>query len=58
MVVAACGEERGLVAEAGLLLEPEGVTPEGERTIEIGHLQVDVADVDAGVEDLAHRWPA
>ncbi len=53
VVVAARGDERGLVTHWRLLLETEDVPPEGECAIEIGHLQVDVPDVDARVEQ---RW--
>ena len=50
VVIAARGDERRLVAHPRLLLEAEDVAPEPERTIEIRHLQVHMADVDARVE--------
>jgi hypothetical protein len=50
VVVAAGRDERGLVAETRLLLEPENVAPEPERAVEIRDLQVDVPDVDARID--------
>jgi len=50
MVVSARGDERSLVAHPCLLLEAEHVAPETECAVEIGHLQVDVSDVDARVD--------
>ena len=50
VVIAARGDERSLVAHARLLLEPEHVAPEGECAVEVGHLEVDVPDIDARVE--------
>jgi hypothetical protein len=41
------------VTHACLLLEAEHVAPEGERAIDFRHLQVDVSNVDARVEQ---RW--
>ena len=38
-----------------LYLEAEDVRVEDKRTIYVGHLQVDVPDVDAGVDRSAHR---
>jgi hypothetical protein len=50
MVVAACGDECSLVAHARLLLEAEHADVERKGTVDVGHLQVDVADVDAGID--------
>ena len=50
VVVAAGADERGLLAVALLQLEPEHAAPEAERAVEIGHLQMDVPDVDARVD--------
>ena len=59
VVVAAGRDERRLVAEALLQLEAEHAAVERERAIDVGHLEVDVADVDAGVDrlrrELSHR---
>ena len=52
VVVAAGGEERGLVAQALRHVEAEHVSVERERTVDVRDLQVDVADVDAGVDRL------
>ncbi len=62
VVVAASRDEHGLVAHSRLLLEAEDVPPESERTVEIGHLQMDVPDVYARVEShiferTLARWP-
>ena len=50
VVVAACGDERRLRAGAGLLLEAEDAAVEADRPLEIRDLQMDVADVDAGID--------
>ena len=50
VVVAACGDERRLRAVPRLLLEAEDAAVEVERPLEIGDLQVDVADVDARID--------
>ena len=49
-MVAAGRDERGLVAVPLHHVEAEDVAVEGERAVDVGDLQVDVADVDAGVE--------
>jgi hypothetical protein len=54
VVVAAGGEERRLVAQLLLELEAEHVTVEGNRTVEIRDLQMDVTDVGAGVDRFTH----
>ena len=51
MVVPTGREEHGARRLAGDL-EPERIPPEAERPLEIGHLQVDVADLDPSVD----RW--
>ena len=50
VVVVARRDERRLVAVALLHLEPEHVAVEAERAVDVGHLQVDVSDVDAGID--------
>ncbi len=54
VVVAAGGEERGLVAQLLLELEPEHVAVERDRTVEIGDLQVHVSDIRPRVDRLRH----
>jgi len=53
VVVAAGREERRLVAHALHLVEAEDVAVEAERAVDVRHLQVDVPDVDSGID--AHR---
>ncbi len=53
MVVAARGDECGLVPQPLLQLESEHAGVERERAIDVRHLQMDVADVDARI-DRAH----
>jgi deazaflavin-dependent oxidoreductase (nitroreductase family) len=55
VVVAAGREEDGLIPVARLLLEAEHADVEVERTLDVRHLEMDVADVDAWVNRLAHR---
>src|SRR6266540_7112652 len=50
MVVAARGDEGGLVADARLLLEAQHLDIERERAVDVGHLQMNMADVDAGID--------
>ncbi len=50
VVVAAGRDECGLIAGPLLELEAEDPAVEGEGTFEVGDLQVDVADVDAGID--------
>ena len=50
VVVVAGGDERGLVAHPLLQLEAEHADVEAERALDVGDLQVDVADVDAGID--------
>jgi hypothetical protein len=54
MVVAARRDERCLVAVALLLLEAEDVPVEGERSIEIRHLQMYVPNVYARIDRSSH----
>jgi hypothetical protein len=55
MVVVAAGRDEGrLAAEALLELEAEHVAPEAERAVEIGDLQVDVADPHARIDRCRH----
>ena len=53
VVIAACREERGLVPHALHLVEAENVAVEAERAVDVRDLQVDVPDVDSGID--AHR---
>lgn len=53
MVVATSRDEGGLIANPLLQLEAQGVAVERERPIQIGYLQVNVADVDAGIDWVA-----
>ncbi len=46
MVVAARRQERRARPEALLQLEAEHVAVEAKRSLEVGHLQVDVTDAD------------
>ena len=55
MVVAAGGDEGRVVADPLLQLEAEHAAVEVQRPVEVGHFEVDVADVDAGVDRLSHR---
>ena len=50
VVVPASGEERRLVAELLLELEAEHVAVEGDRALEVGNLEVHVADADARID--------
>ena len=50
VVVVAGGDERGLIAHPLLQLEAEHADVEAERTLDVGHLQANVADVDAGID--------
>ena len=55
VVVAAGGDERGLVAAAVLELEAEHADVEGERAVEVADLEVNVADVDAWIDAHSSR---
>ena len=62
VVVAAGGDEGRLVAQPLLELEAEHPAVEVERAVEVGDLEVDVADVDAGIDRsggglCGHRLP-
>ena len=60
VVVAAGRDEGGLVADPLLQLEAEHAAVELERAVEVGHFEVDVADVDAGIDRVrlvSHRAP-
>ena len=51
MVVVTTGrDERGLVAVTLHLLEAEDVAVEPERTVDVAHLQMNVADVHAWID--------
>ena len=53
-MLAAGGDEGGLIFEARLYLEAEHAAIEAERALDVGHLEMDVADVHARVDRLAH----
>jgi len=55
MVIVACGDERGAVAVALFQLEAEHATIEAERPLDVGDLEMDMADPDARVDRLADR---
>ena len=61
MVVAAGRDEGGVGAVALHQLEAEHAAVEVERAVDVGDLEVDVADVDAGIDRLwrlrRHRAP-
>ena len=57
VMVTAGGDERGLRAEALHEFEAEHVAVEGERAVEVGDLEVDVADADVRGE-CGHDPPA
>ena len=50
MVIAARRDEGGFVAQTLLQLEAEDARVEGERALDVGHLEVDVADVYTGID--------
>ena len=52
VVITASGKKRGLGAVALGELEAEDVVVEVERAVEVGDLEVDVADVYAGMNGL------
>jgi hypothetical protein len=54
VVIAARGEERGLVAHALGETETEDTVVEGDGPLEVGDFEVDVADVGA-CRDWGHR---
>jgi hypothetical protein len=49
VVVAARGDERRLISHALLKLETENAAVEVERALDVGNLEMNVADVDARV---------
>ncbi len=54
MVVATGRDEGRLITETGLQLEAEHTAVEAERAVEIRHLEMDVTDLDTGVDWRAH----
>ena len=54
VMITAGGDKRGLGAVALGELETEDAAVEGEGALQIGHLQMNVADADAGVDGGAH----
>ena len=54
MVVVAGREKRRLVAHALLEVEAEDVAVEDDRTIEVGHLEMNMADLDTRIERRGH----
>jgi len=55
MVVAACAEEGRIVAEALSHLKPQHVAVEREGSVDVRDLEVNVPDVDARIDRLAHQ---
>ena len=55
MVVATGRDEGRLVADPLLQLEPENATVEVKGAVDVRHFQVDVADVDPGVDRLSRH---
>ena len=53
MVVAPGGEKRRLVTHPLRDVEAEHAVPEGERAVDIRHLQVGMTDVDARIQSHA-----
>lgn len=49
-MISACSDERGLAAVALHQLEPKHTAIERERSLEISHLEMDMADSDARVD--------
>jgi hypothetical protein len=54
VVVAAGAEEGGGRAHPLRQLEAQHALVERQRAVEVGDLQVDVADVDAGIDGVCH----
>jgi len=51
MMVTARGKKCGIAAVLLGQLETENIAVESQRPVKIGHLQVNVADPDAGIKD-------
>ena len=58
MVIVAGAEERSGVTHALRDLEAEHAVVEGQRPIQVGDLQVHVADLGAGIYSLRHDIPS
>ena len=56
VVISARGEECGLPAVALRDLEAQNIPIELQRTIEVRHFQVDVADADLRMQRAVERW--
>jgi hypothetical protein len=54
VVIAAGGNERRLRAITLGQFETENVAIEAKRALEVGHLQMDVADASAGIDRCRH----
>src|SRR4051794_36155988 len=54
VVVAARGQEGQLITDAAGDAEAEHVAVEGERAVEVRHLQVHMADLGAGIDRRVH----
>ena len=57
MVVVAAGRDEGGAGAAGGHLEAQHAAVEIERPLQVGDLQVDVADADAGVDGRGSAGP-
>jgi len=57
MVIAACTQEGGFVANLLLHFESQCVAPERQRAIEVSDLQMDVVDIGGRIDRVvaAHR---
>jgi hypothetical protein len=53
-MIAACGDERGLFAIALGDFEAENTAIESQSPLDVGHLEVDMADADAGINLCRH----
>ena len=58
MVVATGRDEGGVVADPLLQLEAEHAAVEVERPVEVGHFEVDVADVDTRIDRVRRQASA
>jgi hypothetical protein len=62
VVIPACCDESGLGSVALHQFKPKHATIEGQRSVEVGHLQVNMPDLYTGVDrvirlTLAHHEP-
>src|SRR4051812_8530276 len=54
VVIAPGGQERQLIADAAGDREAEDVAVEADGALEVGHLEMDVADLGAGIDRRVH----